>query len=271
MVPVPTAEQSRVGVLSWMLGAAAVALLAATAFLGFVVTGPDVILGESVRLLYLHAPIAWVAYLAFIVAAVTALLWLWPRTRHVRWDHLTGASVEIGVVCTGLTLLLGSFWGRPTWGVWWTWDARVTTTLILFLIYLGVTAVRRLPADVDTRARRTAVLAVVAVVQVPIVHMSVRWWKTLHQDPSVLKPDLLDPEIVGVQLVTLLLGFLAFTLTYLWLLIRRARLERWRDELADGGLEAAMRARRAEAAGRPGTGGRPGADAGQVAVSGTHP
>jgi heme exporter protein C len=247
---VPDVERSRVDLASWMTGAAAVALLVATAFLGFVVTGPDVVLGESVRLLYIHAPIAWVAYLAFIVAAVTGLLWLWPRTRHPRWDHLTGASVEIGVVCTGLTLLLGSFWGRPTWGVWWTWDARVTTTLILFLVYLGVTTVRRLPADVETRARRTAVAAVLAVAQVPIVHMSVRWWKTLHQAPSVLKPDILDPEIVGVQLVTLLLGFVAFTLTYVWLLIRRARLERWRDELADGGLDAALRARRAEASGR---------------------
>jgi heme exporter protein C len=238
--------RSRADALTWMVGAGAAILLAVTVFLGFVITGPDVVLGESVRLLYVHAPIAWVAYVAFGVAAVMGALWLWPRTRRAAFDHYAGASIEIGVVCTALTLVLGSIWGRPTWGVWWTWDARITNTVVLLLLYLGVAAVRRLPTDPDTRARRTAGASIVAFIQVPIVHMSVRWWNTLHQDPSVLKPDLLNPEIRGVQLVTLLLGFIAFTLLYAWLLMKRARLERWRDEVALGGLDAALVARRAE-------------------------
>jgi heme exporter protein C len=254
-------ERSRIDTVSWMVGASAILLLAVTAFLGFVVTGPDAVLGESVRLLYVHPATAWVAYLAFGVTSVMGLLWLWPRTRRPDFDHLAGSSAEIGVMFTGLTLVLGSIWGRPTWGGWWAWDARVTSTLVLFLLYLGVAAIRRVPADPETRARRTAIASLIAFVQVPITHLSVQWWKTLHQAPSVLKKDILNPDITGVQLVALLISFVAFSLVYSWLLIRRSRLERWRSEVSTTGLDAALAARRAEATIRPSVASTPSAPA----------
>jgi heme exporter protein C len=247
-------ERTRIELVSWIVGASAVVLLGVTLFLGFVVTGPDEVQDEYVRLIYVHPATAWVAYLAFGVTSLMGLLWLWPRTRRPDFDHLAGASAEIGVMFTGLTLVLGSIWGRPTWGGWWVWDARVTSTLVLFLLYLGVAAIRRVPSDPDTRARRTAIASLIAFVQVPVTHLSVQWWDTLHQDPSVLKADITNPEITGVQLVALLISFVAFSLVYSWLLIRRSRLERWRSEMATTGLDAALVARRAEGAARPSAG-----------------
>lgn len=230
-----------------ILATLALALVAVVLLLGLVLTGPDVVQGEVVRLLYVHPAVAWVAYVAFGVTSVASLLWLWPRRRSARLDRLAGASAEVGVVFTGLALVTGSIWGRSTWGVWWTWDARLTATAILFLMYLGVLALRRVDADPDTRARRSAIAALLAFVNVPIVHFSVNWWRTLHQKASVLKPDILQPEVHGLQLVTMLLSFLAFTLVYVWLVVVRVRIARWEDHLAEGGLGAAIAARRSEA------------------------
>ena len=147
---------------------------AATVWLGLWVTPPDQVQGNLVRLLYLHPPVAWVAlYLAFGLAALSSLLYLWRRTRSLFWDRLAAAAVEVGVVFNALTLVTGSLWGRPTWGVWWTWDARLTTTALLLVLFLGYLALRRVPAEPDVRARRCAVAALVAFVDVPIVHFSV--------------------------------------------------------------------------------------------------
>ena len=109
----------------------------------------DAVQGDAQRLMYLHVPAAWIAYLAFGVTALASALWLWPRTRAMVWDRVAGASAELGVIFTALTLVLGSLWGRPVWGVWWAWDARLVTTAVLFFLYLGYLALRRIPAAPD--------------------------------------------------------------------------------------------------------------------------
>jgi len=235
-----------------IVGAAAVFAVAGTVWLGLWVTPPDQVQGNLVRLVYLHPPIAWVAlYLAFGLAGLSSLLWLWPRTRSPMWDRLAAAAVEVGVVFTALTLLTGSIWGRPSWGVWWTWDARLTSTALLLVLFLGYLALRRVPADRDTRARRSAVAAIVAGVDVPIVHFSVDWWRTLHQGATVLNADL-SPTIHGSMAWTLLLAFVAFTLVFVWMVMVRYRIETLRDSLEGAELEVALAERWAEQGVSPG-------------------
>jgi heme exporter protein C len=228
-----------------VLGALTAASLAVLAVLGLVVAPPDAIQGDAQRLMYVHVPAAWIAYLAYGVTSLASLLYLWRRTRSQVWDTLAGASAELGVLFTGLTLVLGSLWGRPVWGVWWAWDARLVTTAVLFFLYLGYLALRRVPADPEVRARRCAIAALVAFVDVPIVHFSVNWWRTLHQQATVFNPDL-NPEIDGTMAWTLLWGVLAFTLAYLYLLERRYRVAVAEERLDERLLEVAIAERRAE-------------------------
>jgi heme exporter protein C len=226
---------------------AAAVSLAATVWLGLWVTPPDKVQGQLVRLVYIHPPIAWVAlYLAFGTATVSSVLWLWPRTRSRFWDRLAAASMEVGTVFTALTLVTGSIWGRPTWGVWWAWDARLTSTALLLVLQLGYLALRRVPGDAVARARRCAVGAVIAAVDVPIVHFSVVWWRTLHQGATVLNPDL-SPTIHGIMAWTLLLGFVAVTLLFVWMLMVRYRIQVLAERLEGTELEVALHERWAEA------------------------
>ncbi len=226
--------------------AAAVVTLALTVWLGLWVTPPDKVQGNVVRLVYLHPPVAWIAlYLAFGLAAVSSILYLWRRTRSFFWDRLAAASVEVGVVFNVLTLVTGSIWGRPTWGVWWTWDARLTSTALLLVLFLGYLALRRVPADPEVRAKRCAVAALVAFVDVPIVHFSVIWWQTLHQGATVLNANL-SPTIHGSMAWTLLLGFVAITLLFVWMVMVRYRIEVLRDRTGHADLEVSLAERRAE-------------------------
>ncbi|HUS62526.1 MAG TPA: cytochrome c biogenesis protein CcsA [Acidimicrobiales bacterium] len=235
----------RAGRATSVLGAAAVSTLGFTVVLGLFVTPPDRVQGDLVRLLYLHPPIAWVMYLAVGVMALASALYLVPRTRSRFWDLTAGASAEIGALFCALTLVTGSIWGRPTWGVWWTWDARLTLTALMLALLLGDLALRRVPSDVTLRSTRSAVAGVLIVVTVPLNHMAVEWWRTLHQPATIVRPDL-DPTIDGSMLWTLLLGFFAMTLVYSWLLIHRFRLERLVEEIDDNDLRSALLERRAE-------------------------
>ena len=229
-----------------IVGIAAFVSLALTVWLGLWITPPDKTQGDLVRLVYLHPAVAWVAlYLAFGLAALASLLYLWPRTRSLFWDRLAAAAVEVGVVFNVGTLISGSIWGRPTWGVYWTWDARLTSTALLLILFLGYLALRRVPADPEVRAKRSAFAALFAAVDVPIVHFSVLWWKTLHQGATVLNPDL-SPQIHGSMAWTLLLGFVALTLVFLWMLLVRYRISSLQDQLGTGELDAAIRQRQAE-------------------------
>ncbi len=213
--------------------------LGVTALFALVISPEDEEQGNAVRLLYLHVPSAWIAYLAFFVTAVSSILWLIPRTRRVTWDLLAGASAEVGVLFTGLTLVMGSLWGRPVWGVWWEWDARLTTTAILFFLYLGYLALRRTGATADERGKRCAIAALIAFADVPIVHFSVSWWQTLHQTGTVFNPEL-NAQIHGSMAFTLVFAVGAFTLLYGYLVMRRLQIAELEEGLEERELELAI-------------------------------
>jgi heme exporter protein C len=216
------------------------ATLALTAWLALYVTPPREDQGfQAVRLLYLHVPSALLAYVAFGVTALASVLWLWPRTRRTEWDLLAGASAEVGVVFTALALALGAIWGKPTWGVWWAWDARLTTTAILFFLYLGYLALRRTGATAEERGRRCAIAAIIAFVDVPINYLSVTWWQTLHQTGTIFNRQL-SPKIDGSMEFTLVLGFVSFTMLFGYLVYERFQLAQLEEGLEEKALEIAI-------------------------------
>jgi heme exporter protein C len=178
--------------------------------------------GNVQRIMYVHPPLAWVAYVAFAVVAVASIVYLVRRRPAA--DRLAHASAEVGVLFTGLAIATGSIWGKPTWGTWWTWDARLTSVAILFVMYVGYLLLRGTIEDRDRAARYCAVLGIVAALDMPLVHFSVYWWRTLHQPPSLLKPGGFSgsPAILWPLLVNLA----AFTLLYAYLVAKRARLLR---------------------------------------------
>lgn len=234
-----------------LFAAVTVVALATTAVLALWIAPTDASQGDAQRLMYLHVPTAWLAYLAFTVTALTSVLWLVPRTRRPMWDLLAGASAEVGVVFTGLALLMGSLWGKPIWGTWWEWDARLTTTAILFFLYLGYLALRRTGATADERGKRCAIAALIAFADVPIVHFSVTWWQTLHQTGTVFNPKM-EVEITGVMAFTLVFSVAAFTLLYAYLVTRRFQLAELEEGLEARELELAIQERvRAEHVGAP--------------------
>jgi heme exporter protein C len=209
-----------------LLGWLALAAAGASAVMSLAVAPPDAEQGDVQRLMYVHVPTAWLAYLAFLVVFVCSIAYL--RTGRIRWDRVAAASAEIGVVFTALTIVLGSLWARPVWGAWWTWDPRLTTTAILLLIYLGYLAVRRLSDSPARRARWAAVVGIVGFVDVPIVHLSVRWWRSLHQAPARL---LGVPDLAPAMGVALAVALVAFTLLYLYLMALRLRVGRLEDRV----------------------------------------
>jgi heme exporter protein C len=229
-----------------VVGVLAVITTGVTVWLGLWVTPPDVVQGNLARLLYIHPPLATVAlYWAGGVAAAGSLLYLWPRTRSLFWDRLAASAVEVGAVFSALTLVSGSLWGRPVWGVWWTWDARLTSTALLLLLELGYMALRRVPSDATVRAKRSAVAALLVAVDVPIVHFSVDWWQTLHQGGTILDPGF-ALHVHGSMLWTLLLGFIAFSLIFVWLLAVRYHVEVLGDEVGNQELEVSLTQRWSE-------------------------
>ena len=202
-------------------------------YLGLVWAPPDAYQGQVQRIMYVHVPTAWVAYLAFLVVFIFSILFLWRGSEI--FDQVAYASAEVGVVFTGLTILAGSIWGKPTWGVWWTWDARLTTTAVLFLIYVGYLMLRSFVEDRSRGARYAAVLGIVGFLDIPIVHKSVEWWRTLHQAPSVMRPE--GATVAPPMLFTLLVSVAAFTLLYLYLLSQRLHLERLDAEILERNRE----------------------------------
>jgi heme exporter protein C len=162
-----------------------------------VISPPDRDMLHLQKIMYVHVPSAWSAFLAFGVTFVASIAFLVRREQ--RHDLLAASAAEVGVVLTGLTLALGSIWGRPTWGVWWTWDPRLTSTLILFLIFAGYLALRGFVDDEERRARWSAAVGILGFLNVPIVYMSVRWWRGIHQVQST--PSTVDPEFaMGLRL-----------------------------------------------------------------------
>ncbi|NMR21053.1 cytochrome c biogenesis protein CcsA [Cellulomonas fimi] len=233
------------------LGAATGALVLA-GLAAAVSAPPDRLQGELQRLMYVHVPAAWLAYLSFGLTLVGSVAWL--RSRQERWDRLAASSAEVGVFFTGLAIALGAIWGKPVWGVWWTWDPRLVTTAVLLFVYLGYLALRRATVDATRRARNSALFGVVGFVQVPVVHFSVLWWRSLHQPPTVLRPG--DPTIDHVMLAALVVNVVAFSAVFTVFLRMRMRLARDEAELAAA----------TEAPGRPVAGSAVTAPAAQVAA-----
>lgn len=201
---------------------AALVLLAAGWAMGLLWAPPDRVQGDLQRLMYVHVPAAWTALTLFTVAFAASVRVLWRRSLAA--DHLAFACIEVGVVFAVLTIGLGALWGRPVWGVWWTWDPRLTSTAVLLALFTGVLTLRRALDDPERRAIVSASVTVVAFAMVPIVHWSVVWWRGLHQQPSVLR--LGGPTLAAPMLATLLVSSAAATLLAGWMVMRRMRLAR---------------------------------------------
>jgi len=219
------------------LGAAAVVVLATGLYLGLAVVPPDAVQGEVQRIMYLHVPSIVTAYLAFFVVFCSSILYLWKR--DLRFDAVAVSSAEIGVVLTGITLATGSIWGKSTWGVWWTWDARLTLTAILFTIYVGYLMLRAFAEEPQAGARYGAVLAIIGFLDIPLNHLAVQWWRTLHQPSSILRPG--GPSVASVMLVPLAINFAGLILLFTYLLLERIRLERIRHRAAETRLRRGRR------------------------------
>ena len=200
-----------VGAVGWIAGV----LMAAALYLVFVWVPNERTMGVVSRIFYFHVASAWNAFLAFFVTFVAGAAYLWRR--RMEWDVLAAASAEIGVLFTTLVLVTGPLWARPVWNVWWTWDPRLTTTLVLWFLYVGYLALRQAVEGEERRARLSAVYGIVAFFDVPVVFASVRWWRTIH--PQVLGPG--ELRVAPEMLLTLAVSVLAFTALY-GLLLRLA-------------------------------------------------
>lgn len=181
--------------------------------------------GPAQKIFYVHAPSAWVAFLAFALVAVAGLLYLWLR--DARLDRFAESSAEVGVVFTTVVLVTGPLWGKPVWGTWWTWDARLTSTLFLWFIYVGYLVLRGAIESPTLRARYSAILGALGALLIPFIHLSVYLFRTLHPQPIIMKPD--RPSLPQEMLMTLLVAMLAFTLLYAGLVRARYRLALARD------------------------------------------
>ena len=201
--------------LTTLLGAATLLSLLVAIALGL--SAPlDVNQGSLVRVMFLHVPSAWMSYLAYVGTGVFGLLYLLKRDR--RWDRLAMASAEIGVLFTIVVLIGGMLWAKPTWGVYWTWDARLTTTALSLVVYGGYLLIRNLIDDPDRRARVSAVVGLVGTLYVPINYMAVEWWRGVHQTQTLRllgKPSFEAAPIYGWLL---LVATVAFTILYVYLL-----------------------------------------------------
>lgn len=179
----------------------------------------DVVQGTPFRIFYFHVPVAWVTFLAFFIVFVASVAYLWRRDE--RWDWMARAAAEVGTIFTTVTLITGSLWGRTIWGTWWTWDPRLTTTLILWFIYVGYLMLRSYTGRTASGARTAAVLGIVGFVDVPIDYLSVTWWRSLHP-PTTYVQSGLPASAAG----TLMFSLFTFTLLFSLLLVLAYQLQR---------------------------------------------
>ena len=211
-------------VLPW-LGAAAAALLGVGLFAAFFLVPPDYQQGETVRIMYIHVPAAWLGMFAYIVmtsASLGVLVW-----RHPLADAAQKTAAPLGAVFTFVCLVTGSLWGKPMWGTYWVWDARLTSYLVLFLLYLGIIAIRQTMDDTPRGARVAAIMTLVGLIDIPIIKFSVDWWNTLHQPASVFRAG--GSTISGSMLWPLLvmaIGASALFLTLHFMALRNEILRR---------------------------------------------
>jgi heme exporter protein C len=211
--------------LSRALALVTVPVLALALYMALFYAPREATMGDAQRIFYFHVPSAWVGFLAFFVVFVASILFLVRQDE--RWDRLALASAEIGVVFTTLVLVTGPLWAKSAWGAFWTWDARLTTTLILWIIYVGYLMLRA-AADSRRMARLAATTGIIGFINVPLIYLSVVWWRTMHPSLVIGQEGGLEPPMVQ----TLMVALLSFTLLYAWLLQARLRLEERRHALA---------------------------------------
>ncbi|MCP3911670.1 MAG: cytochrome c biogenesis protein CcsA [Actinomycetia bacterium] len=224
------------------LGVVTVAGLVLLVLFAFVFSPADAAQKDSVRIMYIHVPAAIVAYLAVTVTAVGSVFYLWKESEF--GDLIAAASAELGALFVAINLFTGMMWGKPTWGAYWVWDARLTSTSLLFIMLLGYLAMRTSSPDPTVGSRRAAIVALLAAINVPIVHFSVDWWRSLHQSATVSR---VDATLDDQMLFSLFLGMIVFTMVYAWLLMHRFRVIWLERQLAERGLDDAIAERRAEA------------------------
>ncbi|MFV0316767.1 MAG: cytochrome c biogenesis protein CcsA [Microthrixaceae bacterium] len=239
----PTATLHTGSRTSRVLGVVSIVGIAVVGVFGLAVSAPDRQLGETIRILYMHVPTVSVAYIAFVITAIGSVVYLVKRSEF--WDLLAASSAEIGVLFFALTIFDGMMWGKVTWGVFWRWEPRLVTTTVLMLTYIGYLVVRSIPSDRRTRGTLSAVIGIMAVVNIPITHKAVDWWRGLHQSGTVL--GTVDPEMAGTQLFTTYLAMTVGIVVFAWLLMHRFRVAWLAERATDVGLARAVDRRRAEA------------------------
>ena len=203
------------------LGMGALAAVVATQAYSIATSPAEGDMGHLQKIMYVHVPAAWMTFLAFFLVLVFSVKYMWRGNEND--DLLAASAAEVGALFNGLTLILGMLWGKPTWGVWWMWDARLTSTLVLFLIFVSYLAMRAFVDDHQQRARWSAAVGAFGALNVPIVYMSVKWWRTLHQPPS--SPSTLDPAYT----LGLRINAIAFLFVMIYFIRKRyeiARLDR---------------------------------------------
>ncbi|HEY98650.1 MAG TPA: cytochrome c biogenesis protein CcsA [Dehalococcoidia bacterium] len=205
----------------WGLG---FALMVAALSMVFVYVPTEKESGIVQRIFYFHVPVAWVSFLAFFITFISSILYL--RKRTTKWDAIGCASAEIGVIFTTLVLITGPIWAKPAWGIWWTWDARLTTSLVLWLIYIGYLLVRSLATDSARGARYSAVIGIVGFIDVPIVFFTVNLWRTQH--PTTI---IFEGGLENSMLITLLVCLAAFTVLYVILVMQSTSLKTMEAEI----------------------------------------
>jgi heme exporter protein C len=227
-----------------VLGALSLVGLVVLVLFSFAFSKPDAELGESIRIMYVHVSTVTAAYCLMLASAGFSIFAMWKRSQFA--DLAAHSTAEVATLLLGLTVVVGAIWGRMTWGVFWTWDARLTSTAILFLMYVGYLAVRSLPAGFRARSVRSGVVNLLAAAMIPVVRESVNWWASLHQNETALT---LDPSISGLQYFTLMLSMVVFAVLAVWMVVHRFRVAWLEDQLSEVGLDAAIEARRKEAVG----------------------
>jgi len=212
-----------------LLVASGVAMLL-NLYLIFIYAPLDATQGQVYRALFVHVPLAWISFLAFGITFVGSVMYLWKGSR--RWDALALSSAEIGVLFTTLVLVTGVFWAKPIWGTWWQWEPRLTTTLILWLIYVAYLMVRSYAPNPRQGARYAAVIGIIGLIDVPIVYFSVEWWRSVHF-PHVVGPLADEGTLPASMRSVLMFSLITFTLLFAYLLRERLALKRTEDALKD--------------------------------------
>ncbi len=217
-------EDGKIAPVARVVGILAIVNIAIGLYMALFYAPTERTMGDVQRIFYFHVPSAWVGFLAFFVVFLASLMYLWRRER--KWDAVALSAAEIGVVFTTLVLLTGPLWAKAAWGAFWVWDARLTTTLVLWMIYIGYLMLRN-TAEGERRARFAAVLGIIGFLDVPIIYLSVTLWRTMHPTLLINDSGALSPQMTQ----TLMVCLLSFTVLFVFFLIERVRLEQARDQV----------------------------------------